>query len=84
MCYYNMKFSMATDFFGIFYHMKSFKSINIVFEASTTVYLVPYPRIEEQILILPSQIQVPVPSAQCPNDAFDTDNVNNFKSYTFR
>ena len=31
-CHCNIKFMMATDFFGIFYHMLNFKSYNIFFE----------------------------------------------------
>ena len=63
MCYYNIKFSMATDFFGIFIICQaSNQSIMSLRLSSTTVYLIPYPGIEEQIPVLPSQIQVPVPA----------------------
>ena len=82
MCYYNIKFSMATDFFGIFYHMSSFKSINNVFK------VVKYHSLPNT---LPGYwgANTCTPKSDSstrssPNDAFDTDNVNNFKSYTFR
>ena len=73
---------MATDFFGIFYHMKSFKSINIVFEVGN------YHGLPSTLpAYWGANTRTPnsdSSASSSPNDAFDTDNENNFKSYTFR
>ena len=68
---WNMCLGQCQIFYGHrichhFYHVTSFKSIDIVLETgSATTNPIPYPfgsGIEEQILVLPGWIQAPVPA----------------------